>query len=205
MIATLREQRAKTETQADVWNDSVEKTFRFATHAIEGFQKGDMNTKREILKALGTNFLLKDGKIHLDLHPWFTPIREAIAETQRKHGGIEPIKKGSVERTTKPSEDEILIWLPEDPQRQAIILQFCESLVRRHQSIIAFFAKHSKPVAPAGVVQIVKPTVAKIPKIRKKFDRDEAQKMLALGSSYAEIGRKFGVSRSAIYKALKKL
>ena len=48
------------------WLDLTEKTFNFATYAKVWFEKGDYETKTEILGSLGQNFSLKNGALRLD-------------------------------------------------------------------------------------------------------------------------------------------
>lgn len=56
-----------TEQAADNWIERVEGVLDFAQGASERFRKGDLETKREVLTALGSNFLLKDRKVSVEL------------------------------------------------------------------------------------------------------------------------------------------
>lgn len=55
--------------QLDQWLELSEKTFNFARYARNWFNNGDTNTQRAILACLGSNLLVKDGKINVELHP----------------------------------------------------------------------------------------------------------------------------------------
>ncbi len=60
----------------------TEKTFNFACYARARFNEGSQNDRRAIFLSLGSNFVLTDGKLTIDLHfPW-----KAIAE---KKNGVE--------------------------------------------------------------------------------------------------------------------
>ena len=54
-INELKNQLRTTETRAEKWLELTEQTFDFATHARKAFVEGDMQTKREIIVALGKN------------------------------------------------------------------------------------------------------------------------------------------------------
>lgn len=56
------------------WMELSEKTFNFARYARIWFEKGDDKTRRAILACLGSNLLLKDRKINIELHPVFNSI-----------------------------------------------------------------------------------------------------------------------------------
>ncbi len=45
----------------------TEQTFKFAVYARHEFMTGDYEKKTNILKALGKNFILKDGKVTVQL------------------------------------------------------------------------------------------------------------------------------------------
>jgi DNA invertase Pin-like site-specific DNA recombinase len=60
-----------------------------------------------------------------------------------------------------------------------------------------------EPYTPCIPVEPKLPKVKPEKKERKKFSREYARALLESGSSYAEIGRIYGVSRIAVWKALK--
>lgn len=62
--------------EIEQWLELSEKTFNFACYARTWFERGDKTTKRSILACLGSNLVLKDGKINVDLHPFFSSIFE---------------------------------------------------------------------------------------------------------------------------------
>lgn len=55
--------------ESDQWLELTEKTFRFATYAKHWFQNGSPEEKTGILRAFGTNFILKDQKLTIEVHP----------------------------------------------------------------------------------------------------------------------------------------
>ncbi len=62
--------------EKEQWLELSEKTFNFACYARVWFENGDKVTKRSILACLGSNLVLKDQKINVDLHPFFLTIME---------------------------------------------------------------------------------------------------------------------------------
>lgn len=54
----------------------TEKTFRFAVYAKENFNNGDYQTKTSILRALGSNWILKDGKLDITLRKQYQLIEK---------------------------------------------------------------------------------------------------------------------------------
>ncbi len=66
------------------WIELTEKTFVFACYAHSAFLNGDLQTKREILIALGQNFLLKDQKLVITPNDWLKPIVEKYPALEKK-------------------------------------------------------------------------------------------------------------------------
>lgn len=64
---SLKTKMTDTEHRTSRWLELSENAFIFANKARIWFRDGDMETKREILKRLGSNFVLKDGKLHIQL------------------------------------------------------------------------------------------------------------------------------------------
>ncbi len=62
--------------QLEQWLELSEKTFNFARYARIWFQKGDLDTRRAILSCLGSNPIVKDGKLRIQLRPTFETIFE---------------------------------------------------------------------------------------------------------------------------------
>jgi hypothetical protein len=56
------------------------------------FQKGDLNAKKEILAALGSNPTLKDGKLVINTNEWFIPIINECSELEAEYKRLEPIE-----------------------------------------------------------------------------------------------------------------
>lgn len=70
--------------------------FNFVTNIQERFSKGDINTKREIMMALGLNFTLKDKKLFYDQSKWLKPIENGYKEIKSEIERLE-LRKDSLE------------------------------------------------------------------------------------------------------------
>lgn len=92
------------------------------------------------------------------------------------------------------------VWLPENPERQIVIEKLYIALCLDKRKLIDFLKEPYEPIVP---VEPKPKKEKKIPKDRKKFSREDARALLESGSTYAEIGRIYGVSRSGIWKAIK--
>lgn len=92
-IFTLKEQLRETENRADQWLELTEKTFNFATYARYHFINGDLQTRKEILMALGSNFILKDRKLALQAKKWLQPIAEGYPTLEATYRRLELDKK----------------------------------------------------------------------------------------------------------------
>lgn len=82
-MRTLREALRDTEDRSDKWLTITEKTFDFATTALERFQNGDPDTRREIFTTLGNLFTLKDQKLTIEPCEWFVPIQKQYPQLER--------------------------------------------------------------------------------------------------------------------------
>jgi len=80
------------------WVVLTEKTFNFACYARVWFKRGDKNTRRAILACLGSNLLVKDRKIHIELHPYYQTIFVNKEKAEREIVNVRTSKKPYVAR-----------------------------------------------------------------------------------------------------------
>lgn len=62
----------------------TEKTFNFACYARARFNEGSQNDRRTIFLSLGSNFVLTDGKLTIDLHFLWKAIAEKKKDAERE-------------------------------------------------------------------------------------------------------------------------
>ena len=116
--ATIKKQIEILESQRNVqkdntlnWVDIVENTLDFVSKAKEQFLSWDIDTKKAIFKALGSNLSLKDGKLSLELHSWFAPFGKLHGHAYGGLSRLEPIKKSTSIKNTSASSSQNSIWL----------------------------------------------------------------------------------------------
>ncbi len=78
--------------RSDKNRDLVKNTITFATHAVDKFNTGDLQTKREILSALGSNLILKDKRLYLETHPWIEPLFQFNHDSKTEVSGSDQKK-----------------------------------------------------------------------------------------------------------------
>ncbi len=111
-IAELKKQLRVTETRAEKWLELTEQTFDFATHARKAFVEGDMQTKREIIVALGKNPIISDGQLNIEVNEWLQPIGEKYPELEKEYlERLEPVKIGVNQSKTGSLETVRIKWL----------------------------------------------------------------------------------------------
>ncbi len=85
----LKEHRTDTEGRAARWLELCERAFLFANQAPRRFREGGPEEKRQILVALGSNFVLRDRVLTLEPQKPFLLIAKGAQTLARsKHSGI---------------------------------------------------------------------------------------------------------------------
>jgi len=92
-INKIKGKLRETETRAEQWLELTEKTFNFATYARKAFLVGGLETKKEILMALGQNPIIKDGKLSIKATEWLQPIGIAYPALEAEYLRLELDKK----------------------------------------------------------------------------------------------------------------
>jgi len=76
--------------RVETWLDRAEKMLNFAETAKSRFELGNMNDKRKILGALGSNLSLLDRKLSVTLTKPLELVGEVAHEVQALHKRLEP-------------------------------------------------------------------------------------------------------------------
>jgi DNA invertase Pin-like site-specific DNA recombinase/predicted metal-binding protein len=91
--------------ELEEWIELSEKTFNFARYARTWFAQGDLETKRAIFACLGSNPLLKDRQLIINLQKPFELIFEKRNLCEEELKRLEPlvttVTKGDIEETRK--------------------------------------------------------------------------------------------------------
>ena len=72
------------------WLKKAEEVLDFARDAKEAFENGDAFKKKEIFSKLGSNLLLKDKIVKIDMENALIPLKDVVIENKR----LEPLKIG---------------------------------------------------------------------------------------------------------------
>lgn len=115
----LTKQLEELNQNQDKWIAATERVFDFATHARERFNNGNFTMRREILRALGQNFLIEDGKLFLERYKWFEVIAKKYPAIETELARLEPqeIQAGS---DKSPALNHVIsdwqAWRESDPR-----------------------------------------------------------------------------------------
>ncbi len=108
--ARIEQEMKNISSSVDNWMELTEKTFNFATYARVWFEQGDFETKTDILRSLGQNLVLKDGKLHIELNKPYQIILEHAEHLQSKNVRLEPVANISNKTLKASFEDKISEW-----------------------------------------------------------------------------------------------
>ena len=86
----LEEKRTNLGERVNKWLELSEKTFNFACYARIRFQKGSFLEKKEILQTLGSNFILENKMLRLQIPKPFIAIEESKNEVDEIVATLEP-------------------------------------------------------------------------------------------------------------------
>lgn len=87
--AKLREKIKEINKRSDDWDENIEKGFDFVTYASIWFKDGTVEDKVGILLTLGSNFLIKDGKLSIQHAEWLNPILKSYKPLEEEYERIE--------------------------------------------------------------------------------------------------------------------
>lgn len=90
--------------------DSANQAFVFANRAVDSYQNGTPDEKREILHKIGSNLILKDKKLLIQAKKVFQIIENGISAVKSDIGPLEPPHNGLLETKNEPSLAQILLW-----------------------------------------------------------------------------------------------
>lgn len=106
----LKDSIKETDNRADEWIELTEKTFNFCTYARYWFKNGSSEQKKQILYALGSNPLIKDGKLNIHLYDQWNIIKDAQDDFPKAKRMFEPPKSGLNKRKTAVLPTDFLSW-----------------------------------------------------------------------------------------------
>jgi len=108
--AEIEQQLDSLSRRADEWLELTEKTFNFAVYAKKNFTEGDYETKTGILRALGSEFILKDGQINITFRKQYQLIEKSLEMTSAENAMLEPTEFASNKAKTAHLEAVSANW-----------------------------------------------------------------------------------------------
>ena len=105
----VQENLGKVDRHIDDWTELAAKTFDFAATAQERFENGDIEDRKIILKAIGSDLILKDQKLTVQARTPFFKIQQALSEIKAVER-LEPIEKFDGTLQTDGLQPQYVIW-----------------------------------------------------------------------------------------------
>ncbi|MFH1544104.1 MAG: recombinase family protein [Patescibacteria group bacterium] len=99
-----------TDKRIKEWTNKAERAFNFALTAKKRFEKGDLETKNEILRNLGTNIVIKDLNISLEIDAPLIVIKKAKPKFEKAMQTLEPLKWSENKEEMKVLMSQNPIW-----------------------------------------------------------------------------------------------
>jgi len=97
--------------RVDDWLIRLESTLTFAERAREEFKNGDIAKRRQIITALGTEHILKDGHIYIQTEKPLLVLGEVVSESNRIRGLLEPPESiGNIGQSKENYAKSSLMW-----------------------------------------------------------------------------------------------
>lgn len=109
-LTRVNQRLNETHDRAEKWLELTEQAFHFATNAYAIFMAGDIKTRREVFNAIGTSYVLKDGKLSIEQAEWIVPISNSLKSIKNDILRLEPAKNGSTNKKTPASAEVYSRW-----------------------------------------------------------------------------------------------
>ena len=74
-LKRLKIEQGQTLENGNDWRETMRRTLNVLFNGRDKFENGDVFAKREVLQSLGSNTILKDGKISINTYKWLEPIK----------------------------------------------------------------------------------------------------------------------------------
>ena len=100
----------KTDARAYNWRELAENTFKFANKCRTAFEEGSLKDRKLILQTIGSNFILKDKILHLEIQKPYLIIRKGLQDIQNLEQRLEPVLLGSKQQKRADLTPLYEIW-----------------------------------------------------------------------------------------------
>jgi len=109
--ARLQELLNDTDNRIDSWLDVAHRVIKFSEDAKEAFENKGLQARKIILAALGSNLLLKDRILGIDVQNALLPMQLVSSGAKIKNNALEPLKIGSNKEKSRAFGSANPIWL----------------------------------------------------------------------------------------------
>lgn len=104
-LKKLKIEQGQTLDNGNDWRETMRRTLNVLFSGRDKFENGDVFAKREVLQSLGSNTILKDGKISINTYKWLEPIKNEYknlesqfvegsnSDLQRKNASNEAVRQ----------------------------------------------------------------------------------------------------------------
>ncbi|KKT80693.1 MAG: hypothetical protein A3B99_02255 [Candidatus Yanofskybacteria bacterium RIFCSPHIGHO2_02_FULL_44_12b] len=96
----LEKQLANSGQQVNKWVEIAENVFKFASDAQERMETGDWQVRKQILGALGSDLILKDQILSIDIEKALLPLQTISKELKKHPIRLEPLNNRINKRKT---------------------------------------------------------------------------------------------------------
>lgn len=93
----------------DMTESMIEHTFTFAHDALKQFKEGTPEVRKSIIREIGSNLLLRDKKLSIDVEKPFLLIQTALTTLVSGNGRIEPPNNDLATTRSVPSDPNFLV------------------------------------------------------------------------------------------------
>jgi DNA invertase Pin-like site-specific DNA recombinase len=153
------EQKKDLETQIAIENEEAQsiispyeiksfvlKAFNFSGFCLEAFKNGSVETRRKIFASLGSNHLLIDKSLRIDLNNWFTALKIVENEFIEELEQFEPIKS-NVDNVLSPLSSFSLLWCARGDK-----VRIVNSVINRYIKIISDDLRKNDRLSPLPII-----------------------------------------------------
>ncbi|HEY4964323.1 MAG TPA: recombinase family protein [Candidatus Saccharimonadales bacterium] len=110
-LAKRQQDQQNTAERVKNWYEIIGFTLERLNNATENFKTGDLNTRRDILLAIGYNPTLLNKTISIDPNPWLIPIKDSLPEIKAELSKVETV--GSIKKNKSSLDREqslVSLW-----------------------------------------------------------------------------------------------
>ena len=83
-INALERKTQTVNNQSAQWRETLTEIIDTIAHCREVLEGDNVDAKKEIIQALGSKYLVKDGIVSITPHPWLVPIQNNYSDLERQ-------------------------------------------------------------------------------------------------------------------------